>query len=97
MNVTFPPRIELIQDDKERASARLRYMVLTISDFAYDQRVGGIKRLAADIGYDHSTLCNAMARGSMSGEMAIRLEDFIKERNLGLNLQSRHFIRPLEV
>lgn len=68
MKFDFPPIIEAIVDPNERASARLRHMLETLSMMVTARR--SMRALAEHVGLDHSTLSYYIRVGRISEDGA---------------------------
>lgn len=77
--------------DKERASARLKYLMLSIATEKTGK--GSLRAFARLTGIDHSTLAYSIKRGSCTPGVATRIEDV-----LGRDcIRNEHLRNPLEI
>lgn len=87
----FPSWIERERDDARRARLRLKFMLSQAALRRYGDT--SIRKLAKDAGCNHSSIFNAINRGTFTEPMAQAIEDVFGRSEL----HAEWLVQPLEV
>lgn len=87
----FPEWVDSPEDERKRASNRLRYIMLSLATEMTGR--GSLRAFAKLVGIDHSTLAYSIRRGSCTAAVAIKIEEALgRER-----IQNEYLRKPMEI